>query len=163
MNDTVVLNKINQFFNDDIINRSANIAIFKNPDGSYEFFNKFIIKQENNKVKIYKKTTHDVRTFLSLKFAVAWCVFEEKNKIIEMRKIEDLDRKLGSVDAEIKLHKYLIQNTKNNESKLIYNAKLSNEIAIRKELMHEASNIIKLSTQYQSDRFNKKPVFSILR
>lgn len=151
-----IATKINDFFNREYKKGAADISIFKNEDGSYELFDKFIITNQNNKFQVTKKTSYTIKTFASLKNAVSWCIYDQRNKITEMNRIEQLDRLLFSIDAEIQLHLNLIQKTKNIDNKLIYYAKLSDEKVKRKAAQDECSRLIKLSETWQIDRFNKK-------
>ena len=148
--------KINDFFNREYKKGAADISIFKNEDGSYELFDKFIISNQNNKFQVTKKTSYTTKNFASLKNAVCWCINDQRNKIAEMRRIEELDRLIFSVDAEIELHLNLISKTKSIDNKLIYYAKLSDEKIKRRVLQDECNKLVKLSETWQIDRFNKK-------
>lgn len=156
---TLLINKVNQFFDKEFRSRTADLSIFKNQDGSYELFNQFEITSENNKIKISKKRTLETCVFSSLKYAVTWCIFEQRNRINETIRIRELDRLIGSVDSEIKLHQNLIEKTKDIDLKLIYYAKLSQELAKKKHLIKEMDHFVKTSQQWQNDRFNKKAQF----
>lgn len=148
--------KINDFFAREYYKGAADISIFRNEDGSYELFNTFIIFSEKNKFKVTKKTSFISKNFASLKNAVTWCIYEQRNKITESQRIEELDRLIFSLDAEIELHKQLIEKTKNIDNKLIYYAKLTDEQVKRKTLAEEITKYVKISEAWQTDRFNKK-------
>lgn len=160
---TKLTEKINNFFNREFLTGAANIAIFKNDDGSYDLFNKFIISEENGKYKVKKKTSYQTAYFSSLKYAVTYCIYEEKNKILCSQRIEELDRLIFSVDAEIKLHKHLIDKATDIDNKLIYYAKLSDEVLKRNILLKEMVNYVEVSKHWQSQTFSKKTNFAFDR
>lgn len=156
INSNDLINKVNDFFNREYSRGAAEISIFKNDDGSYDLFNTFIITSEKGKYNVTKKTSFLLKEFASLKHAVTWCIFEQRNKITETKRIEDLDRLIYSADAAIELHRYLISKTKDTNNKLIYYAKLSDEEAKRKKFIQEIADLIRESKGWQTKRFNKK-------
>ena len=54
MNDKIIA-KVNSFFDTQFVKNSSEISIFKNPDGSYELFDKYLIAgdDENSRDGIY--------------------------------------------------------------------------------------------------------------
>jgi hypothetical protein len=147
------IDKIDKFFKKDFINNLNDIAIFKNEDGSYELFDKYIIRKVEHCYNLVTKYSSTDKTFSSLKNAVTWCIFDKRNKLDVLSRIEELDRMIDSVDISINIHKRLIEKCKDKELRLIYVAKLSQEQVKRKRYANELLSFINDSKYWQSQRF----------
>jgi hypothetical protein len=155
MND-VMLNKISQFLSKDFLQNMSNISMIQNSDGSYEFFNRFTVHQVKTGYEVHLKYNSDVKLFSSLKNALTWCIFENRTKFIQARRIEYLDNMLTGIEVSIEVHKNLIKKASNIESQLIYIAKLSEEQAKRKLMIQELSLFVNESKNWQTRKFVAK-------
>lgn len=132
----------------------GDIAIFKNIDGSYELFNRYIIIEDDNQSFIVTpKFTSQVRSFSTLKNAVTWCIFDKRNKFREIIRIEELDRMIGSTEVSMTIQKRLIKKSRSIENKLIYIAKLSEEKAKKQRMVQEMASYISESRNWQTKKF----------
>lgn len=159
-NTDINLTKIDKFFNREYQRGMNEISIFLNEDGSYDLFDTYTIVKNNSKYDVFKKTSYLRKTFYSLKNAVSWCIFEKRNKVQKTTQLESLDRHIEGLDVAIQLHHHLIKKSKNNDSKLIYQAKLTDEEQKRKNYIRELDKLIKESMTYQLDTFAKKTKIS---
>lgn len=153
MNNQVLLNKINSFFSTDLEKSMANIMIMQNDDGTYELFNKYIISTEHADVVVKSKYTHTVKKFSSLPIAVTWCIFDKRNKIAELNRVEYLDQMLSGLNYSITLHKKLFKN--NKDMTFISLAKLSQDLYKKKLLNTELMEYIAESKIWQLKQFSK--------
>ena len=149
--------KIADFFYREYENKTKDISIFRNTDGSYELYDKYIITENKTSKKylIQKRTTHLEKNFSSLKNAVTWCVFEKYNKINEMKRIEQLDGTIESMESSIVRYKTLIHKTKDQGYRLIYSAKLSNDEIKKAALVEELLSFINDAKLWQEKLFVK--------
>lgn len=148
--------KVTQFLAKEFQYRVGDISIFVNDDGTYEFFNKYYIKENPNGYEVTCKYNSDVRLFSVLKNAVAWCIFDQRNKYAKAARIEYIDKMIGSTELSILLHRKLIQKSKDIENKLIYSAKLNEDQLKRKTYIIEMAGYINESRQWQTQKFATK-------
>jgi hypothetical protein len=92
-----------------------------------------------------------------LKHAVTWCTYDKRNRIMESKRILDLDHQLTSLDSAIAIHQNLTKRTKNTEDKLIYLAKMGEEKVRRSRICKELEQYVVESKLWQAKRFNAKP------
>jgi hypothetical protein len=155
MNDTEI-QKITEFFSKDFFYKLENIAILQHDNGSYEFFNKYIILKEKKYYRLIYKYNSTEKLFSSIKNAVAYCIFEERNKFYEAERIEYLDQMLSGKDLSISHYRKLIGKTTDLETKLIYLAKLTEEENKKKLFTEELLGYIQESNVYQTKKFAAK-------
>jgi hypothetical protein len=155
MND-VMLNKISQFLSKEFLQNMSNISMIQNNDGSYEFFNRYTVHQVKTGYEVHLKYNSDVKMFSSLKNALTWCIFENRTKFTQARRIEYLDNMLAGTEVSIEVHKNLIKKTSNTDNQLIYIAKLSEEQAKRKQMILELASFVNESKNWQTRKFVAK-------
>jgi hypothetical protein len=158
MNTKNIIDRLDNFFNNEYKSASK-ISIIQNNDGSYVLFDKYMIQKFNNTYKVFKLATHVELDFNVLQNSVTWCIFDYRNKIIDCNKIVTLDRDLSSIDASIQLHKTLIGKTKNQDNKILYYAKMSNDICKKKNYTRQLKMLVREATNWQLNRFNYKEQF----
>jgi hypothetical protein len=152
----IALGKISQFLKKEFFNKMTEIAMLQNEDGSYDFFNRYTVYSDKNGVKVYMKYNSDVKLFSSLKNALTWCIFENRTKYTQARRIEYLDHMIAGIDVNIQVHKNLLKKAKDDEYRLIYAAKLSEEQARRRSMVTEMSSFINESKNWQTRKFATK-------
>lgn len=151
-------NNVDQKLNS-IIDKSIaeieNIVVFKDPNGTYNLFNRYLLKKENQEY-VVRSLSNDVRgVFCKLKNAVAWCVYDKKNMFYKAKRVSELDRKLSSLTLDIQVHEKLVKNINDNNEKLIYLAKLNEEKLKKKKVNAELEDHIQLANDWQLKDFYK--------
>ena len=141
-----VLSKVENFFHKGYIQDTIQLSILKNEDGTYDLFDKYTIIPENNRYKIEIKYSFDTKYFSTLKNAVTWVIFHKRNHYREMGRIEELDKKIESINFSITYLKAKIQKTKDIENVMIYGAKLSQDEAVKRKLMTELNDFVHNAT-----------------
>lgn len=155
MNNKIVA-KVSEFLAKEFHNKVGEIAIFQHEDGTYEFFNKYYIKEDSTGYQVSFKYSSTVKLFNSLKNAVTWCIFENRNKFGKAQRIEHIDKMICSTDLNIQIHKRLIHKSKDLENKLIYIAKLNEDQIKRKSYIREMTDYINESKYWQTQKFATK-------
>ena len=107
INPNKIVKKIADFLTREYNANNAEISIFKNQDGSYELFNKYIINKINNRYQVNKKVSYTSKNFSTLKNAVTWCIFDKRNKIRES--IQEKRVSILTYKALIKKHQLTIK------------------------------------------------------
>jgi hypothetical protein len=151
-----VLTKINKFLAKELFQNMNDIIIFQNDDGSYEFFNKYNVIKEVCGYQVYSKYNSETHRFSSLKSAAAWCIFENRNKYVQAKRIEYLDQMISGSEVSIEMQRNLLKKAKETESKLIYAAKLNEEQHKRKRMITEMQSYIRESSRLQTQKFSHK-------
>jgi hypothetical protein len=133
------------------------IAIFQDENGDYCLFNKYVIHKTDGMYKVNIDYSFNTYTFSSLKNAAVWCTLDKRNKILEASNMLVLDQRLAGLDAAIVIHSHLVKKAKNDEDKLIYLSKLSQERAKKRKVLSEIDHYIRDSKRWQLARMTRKP------
>ncbi len=155
MNDKL-LTKVNKFLSKELFHNMNDIIILQNEDGSYEFFNKYNVIKESYGYQVSLKYNSETYRFSSLKSATAWCIFENRNKYVQAKRIQYLDQMISGSEVSIEMQRNLLKKSKETESKLIYAAKLNEEQYKRKRMVAEMQSYIRESSRLQTQKFSHK-------
>lgn len=155
MND--IFTKLKKVIPADTIDNLADLSVFRDTDGSYHLFDKYIIRRLNDEYIVTVNSFDTTKTFYTLKHAVAWCTYDKRNKIVDSNRIYDLDKIVAGLESTIQGHQKLIKSAKNMDDKLIYLAKLGEEKMKKRQLYDELGHYIAISKTWQTNRFNTKP------
>ena len=154
MTSNKIIEKVTKFLTNEFTQTVGNIAIFKNDDGSYELFDRYIISEtKNDTFTVSIRNSYTIKIFNSLKNAVTWCTFEKRNKFYQSTRIEQLDTAIGSINVSINIHQTLIKKSKELDKKMIYIAKLNEERLRRKSMATEMNSYIVESKYWQTKKF----------
>lgn len=157
MTNDKIITRVTNFLSKALTKTMKDLVIFKNDDGTYEFFNKYLITEDpDGAFTVEIKGSYTQTTFSSLKNAVTWCIFINRNKYDKASRIEQLDAKMSSLDMAMDVHRNLIKTSKTLDSKLIYLAKLSEEQARKQTMVYELTTYINESKYLQAQRFGNK-------
>ena len=138
----------------DELSSMKDIVIFKVDNDSYELFNRYsVCLDSNGNCVVNVKNISNKKYFSSLRNAVTWCIYNNTNKFGEANRVEELDLMLCSMETAIKLHKNMIQKSKNTDASLIYAAKLSEEQLKYKTMKKEILAYIKQSKIWQDSKY----------
>jgi len=142
----------------DLTTKIHDLLILKNTDGSYDLFGRYKILSSNNGlfiVSVPKDCDIAEQTFSSLKHAVTWCVFEKHKKYSDIKRIQELDMLLSSLDVSSGILKKLFEKTKDLEDRFIYLAKLDEVKFKKRALLAEINSYISTSKHWQTKKFTE--------
>lgn len=152
MYDIASMKKIETFINKELNVNLSDAAIFKHDDVTYELFNKYIIKKISE-YKFLVTTSYEQKSFSFLKNAVIWCTFKKRDKFYEMKRIEELDILMNSIDVMIEQHTRLSISANVYEDKLIYLAKLNEDKLKKQCMLKEIKDYVSDSKAWQLKKF----------
>jgi hypothetical protein len=152
----ILIDKISKFFEKEYYPNISKISIFQYENGKYELFDKYIIEKVINGFKVINKLNWIEKTFGNLKNAVAWCIFDEKNRVFETKRIEYLDIIIDGLESDITMHKKLLSSTKDVDQQIIYSAKLSQSQTKKTIYYREINKFINESKLLQTKKFASK-------
>ena len=152
-----MLTKLEKTITTGEIEKLADLSVFQNADGSYYLFNKYIIRKIDGRYLVTHQSLAESNTyFYVLKHAVTWCTYDKRNRIMDSKRILDLDNRLTSIESSIAIHQNLSKKTKDVENKLIYLAKLGEEKIQRSIIARELERYVSESKYWQAKRFDTK-------
>lgn len=147
------IQKISSFLETQVFKNLEDIVIFKNDSGSYELFNRYLITITDNGYTVSYINGSKIKNFYNLKNAVTWCVFDKRNKFSKTKRVEDLDRMIGSAEFNMAVHKKIMSTSKDIDTKLINLAKYNEEKLRKKVMSAELVSYIQESKNYQNSQF----------
>lgn len=157
MIDNKTLNKLNEVIPRGDMKSLQDIAVYQDENGDYCLFNKYTIRKIDGSFTVIIEHSFNTHTFSSLKNATVWCTLDKRNKILESNTMKTLDQRLSALDSAIMIHSTLVKKAKNDEDKLIYLSKLSQERAKKRKVMSEIAFYIEDSKRWQLNRMSRKP------
>ena len=158
MDDTLL--KIQKLVPEKELSALREIVIYQENDSTYNAYGKYMI--EKNTDGIYNVSvlgTHTTKNFYKLKNALAWCSFDKRMLYKDSNRLHQLDQLIFGVDTEIQIHSRLVKKSKNEESTLIYLAKLLQNKAKKRSFTNEISDYIGDYQRWQNKMFNTKPSY----
>lgn len=147
---------IEEFLSKELTTKLQDLLIVNNKLGGYDLFGKYrIIRLEDGRysVKIngYVGFTH----FYSLAHAVTWCIYDKNKRYWELRRIEELDETLNSLEFEIEIQKNCLKRVMELDNRYVYMAKL-NEAKFRKNECQKRMNQYLLTSKiWQKEAFEE--------
>lgn len=157
MIDNNTIHRLSEVIPRGYIKSLQDIAIFQDENGDYNLFNKYVIQKTDNEYTVTIEHSFNTHAFSSLKNATVWCTLDKRNKILEANNMLVLDQRLAGLDSAIVIHSALVKKAKNDEDKLIYLSKLSQERAKKRKVLSEIDHYIQDSKRWQLARMTRKP------
>ena len=145
--------KIEKFLESNL-NSDIRVSIFRNPEGDYLLFGKYVIKNKKGLYEVTLDLRDDINLlFSSLKIAVTWCVFHDRKRSIDCKTIEKLDFKLSDTYTDIAQHKRILDTCKDEQLRMIYYTKLEEDEDKKEILIKKLNKYINISTGWQNMRY----------
>lgn len=136
------------------------IIIYPEDNNSYNVYGMYtVVKNKSGSYTVNTIGTHTEKNFYKLKHAITWCNFDKRKLYKKAERIKDLDQLIWSMDTEIQIHLALIKSTKNEEAKIIYLSKLTENRSKKRQFNVEITNYINDFNRYQNELFNRKPIY----
>lgn len=132
------------------------ILILKNDKNHYFLFGNYEIKPHQNLFKVELNDVYRTEVFNFLPCAITWCLYHYNKKHNSLKRIQQLDGLLSSLDLSIKIHNRMISNNKNSQDLVILETKLREEILKKEALQKELDTLMSKSKNWQSKKFKEK-------
>ena len=148
--------KVARFVKEQLTNtRTMNILLLETDTDSYALFGKYTINKENNYYVVCTESDNKKRIFNTLKTAVTWCVFKERNRTIECKQIEQIDFKLSSLEVDILQTTKILSNLKDENFKLVFISKIEEDTMKKQLLLIQLNKLINMSKDWQTKKFSE--------
>lgn len=150
--------KLTKFVINELSTALSNVFLFKDKQtNEYWLFNRYYITETSPGIFQVSFTYNDNKQmFNSLKNAMCYCIFDNANKFNETMVIKNLDTLQGGIDVSIYQLKSLIEKTKDFDSKMIFVAKLNEELLRKKRIKIQIDKFIAKAKDLQSNRFKER-------
>jgi hypothetical protein len=92
-------NVVNEFITRATKELEIGVLIYEN-DSGYTLFEQYTITKRRDWIEASRNSDSTVNLFSSLKNATAWCVLDRYNKIVEAKRLIQLDQNIAAITAE---------------------------------------------------------------
>lgn len=139
-----------------LVKKIKDVFIVAEDDGSYNLFGTYIIRPDRDIFKLYVLNNPDVGLieFSTLKYAVTWCVLDKNKKAKEIKRVQELDSYIESLNVNIAQYRKLIIKNE-NQDKYIYLAKLGEDKLKRSQAIKEIDWYTSVSKHIQSKKYQE--------
>jgi hypothetical protein len=153
MNDSELYEALVRIVDPKLLKRISSTIVIQSENGEYTLFGKYIITKKKGLFHVCRQTDDSIRSFNTLKNAVAWITADKRQDFSDAIRIDFLDKSLGGVSFDILLHKKLCGSTKNMDMRIIYAHKLQQDLAKQQVLTTELDGIVARLRRYQDRQF----------
>ncbi len=129
--------------------------IYNTDEGVYILYEKYQITKNKNTCVVERFTDGSLFVFSKLRIAATWAILDRYNKIVEAKRVIDLDSKIASLQVEADIHKKL-QNKGSLESREISRDKYLAGIAKQKQFQWELDKYIILAKKCQDKGYENE-------
>lgn len=154
------VSKLNQFFDEELNSSLRDILITRDQQGRYTLFGQYsIAPTKEGYFKVKGKNVNLL--FTTIKNALAYVTLIHSGNHREADRIEKLDLSLCSVNIDLAVHRNILRNRTDPESKLLYIIKIQEDSIKRRRIVDEIRSYINSSIRIQERKFNdlRKPIF----
>lgn len=149
------MNRVEQFIKREL-SYLKDISILNPGEEHYILFGRYEVKFTG---KFYTVELFDVyltEDFNFLQCAITWCVYHHNKKHAHLKRIQQLDNRLTSLDLSIKMHNRMLNQIKDFNDACIIETKLEDEIVRKNQLQKELDVLIAASRAWQQNKFKDK-------
>lgn len=139
------------------IELSPDIIVMKDSEG-YLLYNKYRIKNVDNMYRLTTLYTFTELNFTRISSAMAWCIYDYRNKINECRNIINLDSRLGSELFNISLMKKLSNSTNDTELLSLYENKMNESILLQNYILKSLKQYVNAAYEWQKTKFDSQTI-----
>lgn len=150
-----LIKKIERVIPKDQIKSLQDIVVYQDENGIYQLFEQYSIEKVGANYIVSGKTLINDLSFSVLKYAVTWCTYDKRNKIVDANAILNLDHKISRLESDINIRQSMVKNAKTPDDKLIYIAKLGEDKLRRKQMVEQLDSFVRESRNWQISRLSK--------
>jgi len=154
MTDLELYNSFKKIVDENTFNNLKKYLIVEENNG-YEVFEKYSIKRTKVGYSVTSKNSDNLEIFSSVKFALAFCTLDYRNKVVETKRICFLDNTLAALQINIKLIEKYKKQTKFMDKKIIYQNKLLDHKLRQTQILQELEYLAQKAKQYHLNSMPK--------
>jgi len=151
------INKVKQFFARELSKEIQSIMLLEVSDGSYLAFGKYSIAPKDGwyEIRTIKEPGRDRTMISDLKIAVTWCIFDKHSRILETRRLPEIDTELTGIKITLASLQQKFNNSSNSADKCIYLAKIQETKYKKSMILRELNLYLGTSALWQKEKFKK--------
>jgi hypothetical protein len=130
-------------------------AIWKNEDGTYSVFGKYLICPESGGYRVFCSAT-DVGIFSTTKTALSWCIADKVKAYNTARELLEIDQKLSNISNDIAVRAALADRSRHWEFRDNVGFKLESKIIKKKQLENRLAKCVNWAKYCQQRGFNNE-------
>ena len=146
-----IVTRLNNFFDEELRSDVKDILITRDSTGRYTLFGEYSITPNKGNFTVRGKNTKEV--FATIKNALAYVTLHNARKYSEARRIQQLDLSLCSVNVELAVHRNILKNKTDYDSRLIYIIKIQEDTIKKRRIVEEIKSHINNSIKIQTSKF----------
>ena len=150
-----LIRKIERVIPKEQIKSLQDVVVYQDPDGTYQLFEQYSIEKVGSNYIVSGNTLTRTLSFSVLKYAVTWCTYDKRNRIVDANSILDLDHKISRLESDINIRQAMAKKAKTPDDKLIYIAKLGEDKLRRKQMVEQLDGFVRESRNWQINRLRK--------
>lgn len=121
----------------------------------YELFGEYLVTKKDRKYQLTKYGTALDVTFYSLQNAIIYATSDKRNKVMETKRILELDILLEGANSGIITYKNYTEKVKDVESKIVGYNKLNEAKLRKKSIVNEIEKYMRETKSWQESRFKQ--------
>lgn len=153
MTDFELLKAIQKIIDPNTVNNIKKFVIIQENNG-YRVFEKYLITKSRLGFKVDKVYNDSEHIFLTLRNALTWCTLDNKNLIVEAKRVRFLDNQLTGLSVSSDLLDKYLKKTKEKDKRFIYTNKLVENKLKQERLSKELSDFVETAKKVQRNWLN---------
>ena len=146
--------KLAALFDTELHSDLSKILITRDKTGKYTLFGRYSIRPITDMLFIVADAlSSEISEFATIKNAIAWCALRNSKKYADARRLQTLDLKLCSLNADMAIHKRMYKSAQTPTTKLIYQIKLQEDAHKRRHVVNEMDTVTRTSRMLQERNF----------
>lgn len=133
----------------------SNHIVIDDGKDKYQLYNQYSIEKSKGKYTMSKFHTHTTETFSMLRNAVIYTALDKQNRIMDAKRIVELDRLLEDASICIELYGKLSARAKDIDQKTIYLAKLNEDTLKKARIEEELAGFAVKNNRWQEENFKR--------
>lgn len=129
--------------------------ITKTPEGQYQLFGRYEIDKIGESYSVSKIGVFCDHRFSALRSAVAWCIMDRRNKILEAVQIMELDSRISSLSAEITQQAKLKAAATDLSGFLLHETKLDDALVKKGHALDRMDILVEQTKLWQENKFQQ--------
>lgn len=127
-------------------------ALWKNNDGTYSVFGKYIIVPESLQYRVFCSAS-DMGTFTTTRSALSWCIADKYQAYNLARELKEVDEKLRVLSNDISARASLADHSRCWEFREAVGTKLETKIIRKKQLENQLAKCVNWAKYCQQQGF----------
>lgn len=145
------IDRLQRLFTQKDLHRIEDVLFYRDVDGSFVLFEQYRISKNNEQYLVFKYGQQIEHKFSTLKWATCWCINSRRNKITTINEIIALDRKLSSLDVDIRIQRNLLNSVEDD----FYRTKLSESLLHRAAVLKRLEQHVHDCDRWQNTKFGR--------